>query len=658
MELAATTLPRARARAAALRLDRRAIGAWTLGFAPVLYLTLRGGGYDLIVRSEAGIAAWWIVIVGLLAGALSLSRIGRLAWVSVALLGAFALWTGIATAWSPSAERTVAELGRLAAYLGFFVLGLCVLRRDTLRHLVGGMAVAFGVVSLLAVLSRLYPSAFPSDQVAVFFPGSQERLNYPLNYANGTGNFLAIGIPLLLVVATRARTLARQALGAAAVPIAVLGIVLTASRGGALTAVVAIAAFYALSPDRLPKLATGLAAAAGSAILVAALLHRSALRDGLSTPSAVSQRHQLMLLLVVASVGVGLVQVGIGLAVRFAERPRSLKVGRQRAASLTATGIAIALAVGIAAGVPGKLAHQWQLFKHTDVTGVVAGNVYSRLGTVTGSHRYQYWQTALHAYRSRPLTGIGPGTFGLYWARHGPIYEFIQNAHSLYLETLAETGLVGFALIVSLLAVLLASGVIRTLRAPPLARASLAAATASLAAFCAAAGYDWMWQLAVAPVAALLLGAAILAYRDVPRAPVSTGWRALAPRGVAAAVALAAMIAIAIPFAATSAVRSSQAEAQAGHVRAALADATTAQRLEPYAATPRLQRALILEAAGDLRDARVAIAQAAARESTNWQIWLIRARIDAESGQAAAAVRDYRRAHMLNPLSPTTSLHA
>ena len=81
---------------------------------------------------------------------------------------------------------------------------MCVVRRDTVRQLVTGVGAAFGVLSVLAVLSRLEPSLFPTDQVAAFFPGSQARLSYPLNYANGTGEFLAIGIPLLLMIATGA----------------------------------------------------------------------------------------------------------------------------------------------------------------------------------------------------------------------------------------------------------------------------------------------------------------------------------------------------------------------------------------------------------------------------------------------------------------------
>jgi hypothetical protein len=445
----------------------------------------------------------------------------------------------------------------------------------------------------------------------------------------------------------------------ASVPIAVLGLVMTASRGGVLTAAVGIAVFFALSPDRLPKLGSAVVAAAGSTVLIGALLHRGAVRDGLGGAAAVAQRHQLALLIVVVSGGVALLQVALALIARHALRPRVLRPSRRQSTRLTAVAALLVVVVAIAAGVPGELAHQWRTFKQTDVTGVVSHNVLSRLGTVAGSHRYQYWRAAASAFDKKPLTGIGPGTFEFYWAQHGSIYEFIRNAHSLYLESMAETGVVGLALIAGFLLALLGAGAVRALRAPPLARASLAAATASLAAFCAAAGYDWVWQLPVMPVAALLLGAAVLSYGP-PGPPQALGpARARAvwgPRIAVAAVGVAAMLAIAIPFAATSAIRSSQADVRAGHLKAALDDAATAQRLEPYAATPRLQRALILEQQRDLQAASVAIGQAAAREETNWRIWLVRARIDAERGDAVAAVRDYRRAHALNPLSPTTSI--
>jgi hypothetical protein len=655
VDLAVPSPTRWRAVRASLPRDGPRVAAWVLGFAPVLYLALRGGGYDLVVRSEVGLAAWWIVLLGVAIGVLPLQRIGSLAWLSISLLGAFAVWTGVAAGWSESAELTIAELGRLVSYLGFLVLGMCVVRRDTVRQLVSGVAVAFGVVSVLAVLSRLEPSLFPSDQVAAFFPGSQARLSYPLNYTNGNGELLAIGIPLLLMIATAGRTLAGRALGAAALPVAVLGVILTASRGGVLTAIVAVIAFYALAPDRLPKLVTGFVAAAGSAIMVAALLDRKAVRNGLSTPAAVSQRHQLTVLLIVVCIGVAAVQIGIELLARRVSRPRALTISRRRTAWLTVGAIVAAVAVAIAAGAPHQLAHQWRVFKETDVTGVVSGNVYSRLGTAAGSHRYQYWVAAVHAFDSKPLIGIGPGTFQFYWAQHGSLYEFIRNAHSLYLETLAETGVLGGALVIAFLLLLLVAGVARALRARAPARAVLAAATAGLIAFCTAAAFDWVWQLAAVALVALLLGVAILASEPDPMVHVGVRERRWPTRVGLAALALLATVAIGIPFATTAAIRSSQDDVRDGNLSAALSAAATAQRLEPYAASPRLQRALILERSGDLRDARAAIAQATARESTNWSIWLVRARIDAESGHEAAAARDYRRAHELNPLSPTTA---
>ena len=105
------------------RINAPALSAWTLAFALVSYLSLRGGGYDVVVRSEAGVAVWWVVLLSALAGLLP-TRLGLRGWVAVALLAAFALWTGLAIGWSESAEQSVIELGRIAAYLGVLVLAI------------------------------------------------------------------------------------------------------------------------------------------------------------------------------------------------------------------------------------------------------------------------------------------------------------------------------------------------------------------------------------------------------------------------------------------------------------------------------------------------------------------------------------------------------
>ena len=62
---------------AALRERGPAIAGFVLPFALVLYLGLKGGGYDLVVYSEVGIAIWWIVLLGALVAVLPSASIPR-----------------------------------------------------------------------------------------------------------------------------------------------------------------------------------------------------------------------------------------------------------------------------------------------------------------------------------------------------------------------------------------------------------------------------------------------------------------------------------------------------------------------------------------------------------------------------------------------------
>jgi cytochrome c-type biogenesis protein CcmH/NrfG len=97
------------------------------------------------------------------------------------------------------------------------------------------------------------------------------------------------------------------------------------------------------------------------------------------------------------------------------------------------------------------------------------------------------------------------------------------------------------------------------------------------------------------------------------------------------------------------AIRESQTAAQQGNLAAAYRDGLTAQRLQPYAGMPRLQQALVLEAAGELGAAARAARAATRNEPTDWQTWLTLARIDAERGANTQALQALRRARQLNP---------
>ena len=249
---------------------------------------------------------------------------------------------------------------------------------------------------------------------------------------------------------------------------------------------------------------------------------------------------------------------------------------------------------------------------------------------------------------SEPLAGTGPGTFRYWWDRDGDSQGAVQDAHSLYLQTLGELGIVGIALLAGFL-VLDARG-----RHPGRARrrrgpGRAAAALAGCVAFCVTAAVDWVWQIPVLPVAFLLLASSLALARAGPR-PEGAPALALPLRIGLSVVAIAAIAAISIPVASTSLVRESEADAREGDLPAALDAAGAAQHAQPSAASPRVQRALVLETAGEPAPAAEAARGATERESTNWRTWLVLSRIEAERGRAEAALAAYRRAKSLNPL--------
>ena len=634
----------------AARVDPPALAAWTLAFAVVAYLALSNGGYDTVVRSQVGIAVWWIVLLGALAGVLPL-RFGFAGWVAIGLLGGFALWTGLAAGWSESAERSVVELGRVATYLGVLVLAIALQGRAAARHTINGLACAIGLVTLLAVLSRLHPAWFPANDHAEFLgAGSARKLSYPLNYWNALAAFAAMGVPLLLGVALGARTLLGQACAAAALPLSALCIYLTISRGGTLALVVGIVVFVVFVPRRLGAVGTLAVAGAGSAILLSGASQRDAVQDGVVTAAATAQGTELLWLAAIVCAGVALLQVAMGLAARHVERPAVLAPGRRATLLGGLAVVAVLCVLGVAAGVPGTVGDRWQEFKGAAVATAGEDDVFSRLQGASGNGRYQYWQAAQDAAATDPWRGIGPGTFEFWWARNSTTPAFIRDAHTLYFETLAETGLVGVALLGGLLLFLLCAAVARSLRASPGARVWIAAAVGGLAAFLTAAAFEWVWEMAAIACVVMVLAAVLVAGRDEPAASATSV--PLLPRLGVALAALVAIGAVAVPMAGALATGESRAAAADGRLPAALDESRTAERLQPYAATPHLQRALVLEQAGSLDGAAAAARAATADEPTNWRTWFVLARIDARRGSGASAVSALRRARALNPRSP------
>jgi hypothetical protein len=639
-------------------IDPGAIASWLLAALLVVYLALQNGGYDPIPRDQVGVVVWWALLLGVAVAALPVPGRSRAALLSLGLLAGFAAWTALSLGWTESAGRTATELARVATYLGVFAIGICLVtrRRAGARQVLYGVTFGLALIAALGVLSRLHMAWFPANELGRVLPGIEieRRLSYPLGYSSAMGALAGMTVPLLLAASAAARTVAMRALAAAAIPIAGLALYLSTSSTGVGVAAAALLAFLVLSPDRLPKLLTLAAGSGGAAILAVAVADRGALARGLPSAAAEQQGTEVLWIAIAVCAGIALLQGGAIVLARERQRPAWLEVDRRRALVATAVAIVVAIPIAIAADAPHELSHRWDVFKSRgDDSGGGESSASSTLD-FRGNGRYQFWEAAVDASETASLSGIGPGTFEFWWSRHSSYRGFVRDAHSLYLQTLAELGVVGLLLIGGFVLAVLGAGAARSLRAPPEERLLLAAATAGSAGFAFAAALDWVWQLGALAVAFMLLASVAVAGYSLPeptrrRRRRRRRNRNYLQRVAVAAASIAALIAIWFPLQGAEALRQSELDAGDGDLSGALAQARDAADDQPYAASPRLQQALILEQQGRLPAAAGAASAATDKESTNWRTWLVLARIEAERGTVGASLRAYERARALNP---------
>ncbi len=245
----------------------------------------------------------------------------------------------------------------------------------------------------------------------------------------------------------------------------------------------------------------------------------------------------------------------------------------------------------------------------------------------------------MEASETAPWKGIGPGTFEFWWARHGSYDGFVRDAHSLYLENLAELGIVGLLLIGGFVLAVLGIGAVRSLRAPPEQRLVLAAATAGAAGFAMAAALDWVWQLAALAVAFMLLAAVAVSGYSLPRTDAAAPAQQPAQRrnrlqraGVAA-VAVAALFAIWFPLRGATPSGRARSTPRTATSPPPSSRPTTPPTRSPTRPRPASRRRW--SSSGRASSAKPPRHAAAAtdKEGADWRTWLILARIEAERGR-------------------------
>jgi hypothetical protein len=461
-----------------------------------LVLAVFSGGFFEGARIVAAICAWALLAVAVLAVPGSPLPTARAARAALAALAALAAWTWIAASWSSSPAGADQELELVLTYLPALAAGAIAWReRPAARLVEPALAAAALIVIGYGLSARLLPGI-------VHVQDSQRaggRLEQPLTYWNATGALAAMGLVLCARLAgdrTRPRVL-RIAAAAAAAPLG-MGTYLSFSRGAIICMVAGLAALVAMDRDRAQLRAAAIAL--GAAVLAAAAAAPFGAVRALHDAHADVEGLVVFALLLVVAGAAALLQA------RGGERAGPLPIGAAPAVAVVAVLAVVPYAAVVVAERGGSTRQ------------AAFGATNARLSDV-GGHRLRYWRAAIDVAADHPLAGAGPGAFAVEWLRRRTIDERVRNAHSLELQTLADLGIVGLALLAAVLAAcaVAAAGALRADRA--LAAGPAAAALTWLLH----AGLDWDWEMPALTLVAVALAGLLLC-----RAGAADGARELA----------------------------------------------------------------------------------------------------------------------------------
>ena len=603
----------------------------------ILVYGLRGGSYDIVVFEEHGLVIWWALAVGLAVGLLPRSRPSRPAVLLLGALAAYASWTTLSLSWTQSSERTFEELARCLDYLGIAALAVCVLDRDTWRAAAAGLAFGAILVCVVALGSHLAPTVFGTDHLDSAF--HIDRLSVPFGYWNAVAAFGAMCVAIGLAWSAHDTARLKRSVALACVPLAVTATYLTYSRAGVFGVGTGVLAVLLLSRNRITAFVHIAVAAAASALVIVAVRSAPQIAHATGTSGASSALAALTFAAALGAVAAFLTSVAgtDGWTVPRVARP----VGA----------VAAIILIGAAVGFgPRLISRGWHSFTRPAAAQASADPA-ARLSSLSSS-RYPLWKASLHAFEAHPAGGTGAGTLEFWWNQHATDNEFVHDAHNIWLQNMAELGLPGLILIVSLALIGIGVAVVVRKRARRRTSAGVAAAFgAAFLVYLVHASVDWMWESTAVTVLALA-GVAVLTPRlATPTAGMRLPWRALF-----ASLALSAA-AVQVPgLLATTDIRNSQAAERAGNTASALGWANNAIDIQPWAASAYEQRALVRERSGDLHGAQVDLGQSISYEPTNYRHWLIRARVDAEQASLRSATSDYARARQLRPRASVFAL--
>ena len=584
-------------------------GRWMLAglLAVAAYAAFSGGATTIPESSRVQIALFALGALTFAAACLGRLRAGapRDVWLAVALLGGLALWSGISIGWSVAPDESWLTANNVAAYAlacAGAVVVACSFARAARATALGVAALAL-LVALWALGGKLFPGlhAGPLD----LNPGDRfARLREPLDYWNALALLAVMGSPACIWIgASRRFSSAWRVAAVIALSLLALTAALAYSRGAVLAFGTVLAVMVGGGPRRLPRLGVAIGAVLAAVPSIAVAF---SVDDLSSSDVALTDRVDAGLVLAgvlaVSLLAAGLLAAAwIRLEDRFEWGPaRSRAVWRGLAAAVAFAALAGATVLALSdRGISGSISDQLESFQEP---GGQRDDDPERLLSSNSSNRYEWWNEAAGAFSDKPLGGWGAGSFPIVHSLYRTSDAPARSAHSLPLQLLAETGLVGAGLGLGALALLGVAATRQVRRSSGPERSARLALLAVAGAWGIHSAVDWHWEIPGVTVAALVA----LCVCATPASPGRGGRRLPAARAVPALAAGAAAVVLLIASAALPAISQNQrldaleTATDPARLNEAADGAERAADLNPYSLEPLFASAGIAARRGDV----------------------------------------------------------
>jgi hypothetical protein len=472
----------------------------------IVYLSFNAGGFFPSAPGFAAIVFALALILRTTLAARPFEGFSRTLAVPLTALVLFGAWQLASTLWSHATALGLDAYDRTLLYvLAFALFGSLRYTPERLRWLVRALVAGMAAVCLIGLVSRLLPHTWPT--ASSFY---NDRLNYPLTYWNAEGVLAMLALILgFHLSADRAEHWSVRVLAAALLPGIAATLLLTFSRGALGVTIVGLLAYCLLT--RLSTLPTALLAAIPpTAIALHSAWDATLLASTKPTSAAaVVQGHHVAVVVGVCMLGAGLLRGALLLVDRAIADMPIVRTPPPRAVRVwTGVGVAmLVVVVALALGAFGFAHREYDKFIHGTNEQHVT-QIRERLSDPVNDGRLPLWKAAVRIYRTDRLHGTGAGTYQLYYTRYRTVRSYVVDTHSLYLQSLAELGIVGFVLILVIVFGILV-GLATRIRGP--GRALYAALFAVTLAWAIHQAVDWDWQMPAITLEVFMLAGLALA---------------------------------------------------------------------------------------------------------------------------------------------------